>query len=281
VEGRLHLSFHRSRDTGQTVMEVLDQRPPLRVVRAFPTGDSGALVHLHNVSGGVLAGDRLELQVDVQPDARVQLTTTGASRVYRAQAATPAAIQMNTIRVEEGGVLEYLPDPVIPFAGSRYRQETRIELTPGAGLFWWETLAPGREAFGERFDYNLLEIRLDLIADGQPIALERIRLEPHQRPLSSLARLGPCLYSTTFYICKVGVPSADWLALETRLNELAHTLSQPGWTLWGASALRAHGLVIRGLSVRSRDVPAGLLAFWRPAKQELYGEEIEPPRKIY
>ena len=34
-------------------------------IRAFPQANGGALVHLHNVSGGVLAGDRLLLQIAV------------------------------------------------------------------------------------------------------------------------------------------------------------------------------------------------------------------------
>lgn len=44
------------------------QDPPLKVVRAFALdqGRSGALVHLNNVSGGVLAGDRLVLDVEVE-----------------------------------------------------------------------------------------------------------------------------------------------------------------------------------------------------------------------
>ena len=41
---------------------------------------------------------------------------------------------------------EYLPDALIPFAGSRHSQSTTVSLGDRATFFWWELLAPGRQA---------------------------------------------------------------------------------------------------------------------------------------
>src|SRR5258708_1796448 len=142
----------------QTRMLRSDQRPPLKVIRAFPQADGGTLVHLHNISGGVLGGDHLELEVEVGPQACVQLTSTSATRVYRSRPDMPSAQQLTRVHVQSGGLLEYLPDPLIPFAGARYRQQTEIQLEENAGLCWWEILAPGRVASGERFAYEQLQI---------------------------------------------------------------------------------------------------------------------------
>jgi urease accessory protein len=57
----LRLDFERVALTGCTVLAASRQEPPLKVVRAFELEDGAALVHLHNVSGGLLGGDRLEL----------------------------------------------------------------------------------------------------------------------------------------------------------------------------------------------------------------------------
>jgi urease accessory protein len=280
-KGRLGLSFQRPAGATQTVLTVYEQEAPLKLVRAFPLKGGGSLVHLHNLSGGVLGGDRLELRVGVDPGAWAQLTSTGATRLYRSRPAGPTAVQINEIRVEDGGLLEYLPDPLIPFAGSRYRQETTINLAAGAGLFWWETIAPGREARGEVFDYDLLKVRLDIVAEGRPVALDRFKLEPRLRPLSSAVRLGPYRYYSSLYICRVGIEASRWRALEESLGELVQRLSRPGEVLWGVSTLAAHGLVVRAVSRQGRDIASGLLAFWRAAKMELYGQEAVRPRKIY
>ncbi len=261
VEGRLRLHFSPDREQ-QTRLMVREQRPPLQVIRAFPISTGGALVHIHNISGGVLGGDRLSLEVEVEPGAHAQLTSTGATRLYRSRPGVPAAQQTGTITV-------------------RYHQHMHIELDSGAGLFWWETVAPGRVAQGEQFAYEQLLLELHISTQGRSIAIERLKLEPHCRALSSLARLGPYSHFCSFYICRVGLEAIHWSTLEKELGALAQELSCPGEISWGVSTLVAHGLVMRAVSRQGRDIPPGLLACWRAAKRYLYDEEPVPPRKIY
>jgi urease accessory protein len=280
VAASLRLDFERDERTGRTVLAESHQEPPLRVVRAFTLEDGAAMVHLHNVSGGVLGGDRLGLAVRVGAEACAQITTTGATRIYRAREDTPTAAQWNEVAVGENALLEYLPDALIPFAGARFSQRTAIRLAEGAGLFWWEILAPGREARGEIFEYVSVELKSDLVAAGRPIAAERVRLEPRNRAVASLARLGPYRTWATFYICRVGLESVAWLEAERDLREIGERLSRAGEALWGISTLTAHGLVVRCVARRGREVLPGLQEIWRAAKLRLYGRDAVPPRKV-
>jgi urease accessory protein len=280
VAASLRLDFERDERTGRTVLAASHQEPPLRVVRAFTLEDGAAMVHLHNVSGGVLGGDRLGLTVRVGAEACAQITTTGATRIYRAREDKPAAAQWNEVAIGENALLEYLPDALIPFAGARFWQRTVIRLARGAGLFWWEILAPGREARGEIFEYASVELKSDLVAAGRPIAAERVRLEPRNRAVASLARLGPYRTWATFYICRVSLDPIVWLEAERDLREIAERLSRAGEALWGISTLTAHGLVVRCMARRGREVLPGLQEIWRAAKLRLYGREAVPPRKV-
>jgi urease accessory protein len=185
------------------------------------------------------------------------------------------------VHIGEGGLLEYVPDQLIPFAGARYRQQIRIELEQDAGLFWWETLAPGRLARGECFAYKLLQLETTILAAGLPIVCECFRLEPQKIDLASPARLGAFGYYTSFFLCRVGLPPARWRLLEQMLSELAQQRTQPGEIVWGVSTLVAHGLVVRAASRRSHKITDGLPAFWQVAKRALYNEEARPPRKLY
>jgi len=191
----------------------------------------------------------------------------------------PIAVQTSEIQVQEAALLEYLPDPLIPFAGLRYKQQTRITLGADAGLFWWEIVTPGRTAMGEVFAYDLLQTELALSAQGRPIAIERFKLEPHHRSLSSLARLASYHYFCSFYICHVGVEAARWLSLEGELRELAQKLTRPNEISWSVSTLVADGLVVRALGQQGRAISSGLLAFWQTAKMALFRQEAIPPRK--
>jgi len=278
--GRLSLQFEYDARAARTQLNLLEQRQPLKIVRAFHLQGGAALVHMHNLSGGVLAGDRLSVELDVGPGARAQITSTGATRVYRSRAQAAPAELSTHVRAHEGALLEYLPDPLIPFAGSRYRQHTVVDLDRGAGLFWWDTVAPGREARGELFSYDRLQLSFDLRVAGVPVAIERNDLDPIARPLQSSARMGPYRFFSTFYVCRAGASETALRALEKDLAAAAGQLSSPV-IIWGLGRLPAHGLVVRALSRNGRDIAEGLVTFWRVAKHALYGEVAVIPRKIY
>jgi urease accessory protein len=280
VRALLNLDFARDPKTSETFLASSLQEAPLKVVRAFTLADGTAMTHLHNVSGGLLGGDDLSLRVGVGRGSKVQLTTTSASRIYRHRPDLSATMQRNEIVVGEDAVLEYLPDAMIPFAGSRFLQKTTIHLAPGAGLYWWEIIAPGREASGELFEYEQFEMRTKIVALDRTIAAENICLSPAKRNVASPARLGAYRYTATFYICDVGRDASRWRVAENHLRELTGGLTKPGETLWGVSTLLAHGLVVRCLARRGRDVLPGLHAVWRRAKLHIHGCEAIAPRKV-
>jgi urease accessory protein len=280
INASLDLNFEYDAARRTTVLATSSQEPPLKVVRAFRLEDGSALVHLHNVSGGLLGGDQLAMSWDIGKNAKAQVTTTGATRIYRSRADAAPAIQRIHIHVGQNAWLEYLPDPIIPFAGSRFTQDTNIQLDAGSGLFWWEVLAPGREARDELFAYDAVEMKTRICALDNPIAIERVRLQPRLYPLTSPARLGKYRYWATFFICRVGVEPNAWLALEKQLREVAREFSPAADALWGISTLLAHGIVCRCLAIHGRDALTGLHKLWRAAKFALYGTEAIPPRKV-
>lgn len=236
-------------------------------------------MHLHNVSGGILAGDRLSLDIAAGPGAAAQITSTGATRLYRHRSGAPDSEQHISIRVENGALVEYLPDPLIPFRGSRHRQRTTVTLAGGATFFWWEIVAPGRQAMGEEFEFDTLRIETRIESALRPLLLEEILLEPHSRSLKSNARLGGYRYAASFYAIQTGRSPADCRNLEARLNQIALQQSSAG-TIWGASALVSDGVVVRGLSATSRDLTAQLTRFWSAARSFLTGVDAVPPRKL-
>ncbi len=279
LAARLALRFESVE--GRTRLHLDMQEPPWRVVRAFTQDRGGSLVHLHNVSGGVLSGDRLALDINVGPESVAQVTTTGATRLYRHRAGAADSAQHVSIHVGEGALLEYLPDALIPFAGSRHRQCTSISLAKDATLFAWDVLAPGRQAMGETFAFDNLQIQTEVRFGQRPLLIDRFVLEPVKRPLDSVARLGPYTHIANFYACSVGVPAPKWRELESKLNEFCSAQSKPGVIIWGASTLVADGIAVRGLSLSARDLPATLAAIWSIAKRFLTGEDAILPRKVY
>src|SRR5690349_17358177 len=113
-EGRLDLRLERS--GGVTRPLRCMARPPLQLSRvryddpARPDLAALTLVHL----GGILAGDRYELEVELGAGAAARITTAAATQVYRMP--RDDASQGICLRLEPGSHLAWLPEPLILFA---------------------------------------------------------------------------------------------------------------------------------------------------------------------
>jgi urease accessory protein len=278
MHAQLHLAF--SAAPGGTQLHCTRQDPPWKVVRAFPNQDGESLVHLNNVSGGVFGGDHLTLNIKLGGGAAAQIATTGATRVYRPRENSAGALLVNEIHLGKGALLEYLPDSVIPFRDARLEQQTDIRLEPGATLFWWEIIAPGRLASGESFAYASMRVNTRICSHGKPIYIDRVSFSPQQTMLSSIARFGKYRYLTSFIICRSSENASTWIHLEHMLREISLERSNAN-TLWGATALTADGLLVRGLSASALSIMEDLFCFWTSAKTYLCGRAPSPPRRMY
>ncbi len=86
----------------------------------------------------------------------MRLTTPSATRVYRTRG--QPAVQETHIRIGEGASLEYLPDHVIPHRDSRFHQSLRVDMGRGSRAIFWDALAAGRVAHGERWNFTMKSI---------------------------------------------------------------------------------------------------------------------------
>jgi len=134
---------------GVTRLTHLYQRDPLRVL--FPTPDAGdpALAVIVTTSGGLVAGDRLDVAVRLAPGAVAHVTASAAEKIYRSVGPTTTIHQ--SLAIAEGSALEFLPPETILFDGARLRRETVVELGAGAGFLGGDIVVFGRRARGERF----------------------------------------------------------------------------------------------------------------------------------
>ena len=80
------------------------------------------------------------------------------------------------IKLGEGSTLEYLPDHVIPHAGSALRQSLRVEMGPGSAAILLDSLASGRVAHGERWSFTEIDSRIEVYVCGKPVFLNRTKI---------------------------------------------------------------------------------------------------------
>ena len=153
----------------------LYQRDPLRVLFPAPEANDIPLAILLTTSGGLVAGDRLAIDIKVGEGTAAHVTAAAAEKVYRSTGATTVITQQ--LRVAEGAWLEYLPPETILFDGARLRRETRIELAAGAGVLGGGILVFGRQARGERLTHGLINERWEIWYNGALVWGDALHLD--------------------------------------------------------------------------------------------------------
>jgi urease accessory protein len=123
---------------------------PLRVLKTlYPEGDAIAHQVIVHPPGGIVGGDRLEIDVALLPRAHALLTTPGATRFYRSDGR--AAAQSVQAHVGSGARLEWLPLETIAHSGCIAENRVGFELDDGAEMIGWDVVALGLPAAGEAF----------------------------------------------------------------------------------------------------------------------------------
>ncbi len=192
-----------------------------------------------HVGPGVMAGDRLELDVDVGPGAHAVVVAQAATKLH-AMEPPGAAEQRVRLRVAAGGRLEVHPGLTIPFAGSAFRQSVEVDLETGAEFAWFERWSAGRVARGERHAYRHASSRLRVRVDGVPVHADALELDPE-------AAAGPGLFEGHAYVASgVIVGGADpGLAAFTDQDGVTAAAYPLGPDRWAARALADDGVGLR------------------------------------
>ena len=160
---------------GVSRLAQLYQRDPLRVLFPAPAAGDPPVAVIVTTSGGLVAGDRLDIQVELAPGAAAHVTASAAEKVYRSTGRT--TIIKQTLSIAPGAVLEFLPPETILFDGARLRRETIIDLAPDSAFLGGDIIVFGRRARGERFASGFLREVWELRCDGDLVWGDALHLE--------------------------------------------------------------------------------------------------------
>ncbi|PRY62732.1 urease accessory protein [Vreelandella songnenensis] len=197
------LGLRFARRDGVTRLTQARHQGPLRVQRPFyPEGRAGAChVYVLHPPGGLVSGDALTVSAHIERGAHALLTTPAANKLYKADSQGVAWAQHTELSVEDGGVLEWLPQETIAFDGSRGEQRTHIALFGAARCLGWEIMALGRPASALPFASGRIEQHFRLTLDGRPLWLERQPLDPlHPRFIGRWGQGGATVQATLWAV---------------------------------------------------------------------------------
>jgi len=159
--------------SGKSVVHTARADAPMKLLMPNNQGDA-AWVYLATLGGGLVGGDEIALDVDVAAGASAFIGTQSSTKVFRSERETSQSLRA---RVGDDATLVVVPDPVAPFAGSRYTQTTEISLGARATLVLAEITTCGRAARGERWDFERFTSRVEVERAGRVVALDALLLD--------------------------------------------------------------------------------------------------------
>ena len=268
--GRAELYFARR---GQrTVLYHQYATVPAQIIRPFYTpDDEHAYVYLLTPTGGMLGGDRLDIHIVLEPDAKVCLTTASATKVH--PSADLPAEQSLRIDLGAGSSLEYLPEPTILFRAARWRQRTIVHRDTDSRLLFNEGWSAGRVARQEVFAFSSLDTSIEVYTADRLSVFDRMRLSPASYPYQQLGLWAARPHLMTMCLLQRDYLPPTWL--QTVQAELSTTRG-----LIGLSQLTTPGFVARLLADDDEAMTHVVHWLWQHIRTDLWGEPWSPWRKL-
>jgi urease accessory protein len=272
--GFLRLGFEY--EDGRTVLANLERRPPYMVQRALYCDERMphlAWVFMITSTGCVVQGDRLALDVALGAGAQAHLTTQAASKIHAMDA--NYAVQVQSITLDDGAYLEFLPDPVIPHRRARFVSDTRIAIAPTATMLWSEIVQPGRKHHhpDECFGATVMSMSIEAARpDGRRLFAEKLLIEPARYPVRQTGVMDSFDVLANVILC-TPKEHAD------RIYEgVQASVDVAGGLAFGACHLpNEAGLIYKVLGRDTRAVKDKVREFWSVVRQEVVGADIPPP----
>lgn len=232
---------------------------PLQILAPVALDDPAVVLSVLNPTGGLVGGDRLEIDIDVGTEAHACVTTPSVTKVYRTAGA--AAEQAVTLRVAGAATLEWVPDHTIPFAGSALRQTIDASIGPGARLILVDAFAAGRVARDETWRFAHLESALSVRDETGWLFHDRFVLGGGASlPVDGVGVAEGCPYFATVLV--VGDGDVAGLVSAVSAIETARVAAAP---------LPRGGLAVRVLAPTAPALADGIDRIWAAARRTLLG----------
>lgn len=252
---------------------------PLRVLqRLYPEGPEICHHVLVHPPGGIVGGDTLHIDADLQGGSHALITTPGATRYYKSAGAE--AEQSLVAKLAPGSRLEWLPLETIAYRGCKARNRMRFDLAPGAEMIGWDVLALGLPAASEAFDdaqaaHGSFTQEIELpgvwLERGTVAASDSLLLD------SPLGWDGKRVMATMWFA--TGAPLTA--ARREALLDAARTALPPDATagvVHGCTSPHAELVVVRALAPRVEPAMVQLGAIWRAWRRLAWDLDAPLPR---
>lgn len=266
--GRLKLEFLCD-PHGRTYLGGQFSSYPFHICRPFYLDDGPAknmaTVYLQSCSGGLYTEDSLRTSITAGPGAQAHVTTQASTIVH--QSARGPACQQTEIKVAEGALLEFTPDPIILFPGAHLRSSLQLSLADTASAIVFDSFL-AHDYRGRSGVFDLIENDLSVSGlNGEPLAIDRFRFSGADFAAALTGQMGSYACHGSFLAI---APQADIAAL---LAASRSAVAADQDSLTGVSLLPdERGISARILSKDAVGLKSVQHCLWEVSRQAITGK---------
>jgi urease accessory protein len=239
-----HLWVEAAVENGESFIRGQRFSAPYHLSKPYRDGKNLCL-QIAQVSGGILTGDRLTMDIQVQEGARLNISTPSATRVMTMPEGEARVEQV--FRIGKDAWLEVWPESLMPHRDSALHQKTSIQLEEGGSLRYMEIIAPGRVAHGESLEWKQLHLQMHLQIGKTLVLRETLSLGPELWRRWALLTKNPAPWLGNLFLIRPAPWSQDELA---GLRAVVPSNVLPGITQLTPGALFLRAIAGDGLSLR-------------------------------
>ena len=246
---------------------------PLRILKSlYPEGPGICHNVLVHPPGGLVGGDVLDIDVEVEAGAHALVTTPGATRFYKSNGLQ--ALQRTKLKLHAGARLEWLPLEAIAYNACDAINHLEFDLAEDAQLLTWDVTALGLPLAAQPFEDGVFEQHIEW--PGRFLERGVVNAQDDLLLNGDLGLAGHRCLASLIFASGTPIARAQREALLEASHELLGTTPEDVWS--GVTSPNENMLVLRGVSPVVEPVMMLWKTMWMLWRKELWGLEGTAPR---
>ena len=246
---------------------------PLRILKSlYPEGPGICHNVLVHPPGGLVGGDVLDIDVEVEAGAHALVTTPGATRFYKSNGLQ--ALQRTKLKLHAGARLEWLPLEAIAYNACDAINHLEFDLAEDAQLLTWDVTALGLPLAAQPFEDGVFEQHIEW--PGRFLERGLVNAQDDLLLNGDLGLAGHRCLASLIFASGTPIARAQREALLEASHELLGAAPEGVWS--GVTSSNENMLVLRCVSPVVEPVMMLWKKLWMLWRKEFLGLEGTAPR---
>jgi len=174
-EGNCFLNFFNNKTSLGNVDKTIfksKSTSPYKLLKSTHDQEGRCILPVLHTAGGLVGGDLLEFEVNLEKNSKVLLTTSSAQKVYGSVGISKInpkgtfSKQKNLIKILDNSHLEYLPQETIIFANGLYEQKFKVSISETSSFLFTDLIRLGRSSSGESIESGIFRSKLEIMRNN-------------------------------------------------------------------------------------------------------------------